>query len=147
MPQRKRQKHDSEAVRLEAARLLATGHNCREVAEKVGVGVSAVYNWRKKLEFKELVEDIQQEIHQAAIAKTISKTEEIIDKLFSKATTELSPIGLSHADQISASRLLVHLSERAIDTAMTKRVKRLEETIEQLLAKIEELTNRASEGK
>ena len=137
MPARKGQKHDSEAVRLEAARLLAIGLNGREVAEKVGVGEKAIYNWKKKPEFRELVEDIQQDIHNAAVGRIIAKTNEIIDSLFEKVNTSIDPDRMNHSDQVNASKILLGLSERAMDTAQAKRIKRLEE----LLA---ELTNDAS---
>ncbi len=129
MPARKGQKHDSEAVRLEAARLLATGLNCCEVAEKVGVGVKAIYNWKKKPEFRELVEDIQQDIHQAAIGRIISRQSQIIDSLFDKVSIEIDPERMNHSDQVNASKILLGLSERAIEAAQSRRIKRLEELL------------------
>ncbi len=135
MPDRKRSQHyNSEATRLEVARLLAVGMTAKAAADKVGVGVKAIYNWKKQPEFQELIEDIRQDIHNAAVGKIISRTEEIIDSLFEKVNLSIDPDRMNHSDQVNASRLLLGLSERAMDNAQIKRIKRLEEIIAELTA-------------
>ncbi len=113
-------------IENQALCLLAAGYSNPEVASQTGVSTRTIERWKKKPQFKKLLQDAVTAVFDAAIAELISGSREAAKQL----KEIISDPDVPSRTKVTAITVLFSNGARAKDWGLEQRLARLEATLD-----------------